>query len=200
MAAEGQKRAALYARVSTKDKDQDPETQLIPLRDWANRHGFEIVEYVDHATGRNQKRASFQLMMADVRSGKLDVVAVTRLSRAGRSLRDLQDFTQELEARNIRFACTQQPIDTSTPVGKFMFTMIGAIAELEVDIISESVKEGQARARRDGKKIGRPRVRLSAERAAALVAEHGSIIAAARATEFSEGTIRNRLAKNPTRV
>jgi len=199
VATDGRKRAALYARVSTKDKEQDPETQLMPLRDWARRQDLETVEYVDHATGRHQGRPEFQRLLMDLRRGSLDVVAVTRLSRAGRSVRDLQAFMDELESRGVRFACIQQPIDTSTAVGRFMATMLAAVAELEVEMITESVKEGLDRARRQGKRLGRPRVRLSPDRAAQLVEEHGSIAAAARVEGVAQGTIRSRLAKNLSR-
>jgi DNA invertase Pin-like site-specific DNA recombinase len=187
----------LYARVSTKDKDQDPSTQLIPLRDWALRQGLDVEEFSDVATGRHQVRPGFQNMLSLVRQGRFDAVAVTRLDRAGRSVRDIHNFIDELDGRGIRFTCIQQPIDTSTAVGRFTVTMLAAVSELELEIISESVKEGLDRARREGKRLGRPRVRLSAKRAAALVKEHGSIAAASRAIGVAQGTIRSRLARNP---
>lgn len=185
--------AALYARVSTRDKDQDPETQLLQLREWAARQQLEAIEYVDHASGGDLNRPGWQSMMAAVRKGRVDVVAVVRLDRAFRSVPDLHATLAELEGRGIRFAATTQPIDTGTPVGRLMITVLGAVAEFERDLTRDRVREGLARARRDGKSLGRPRRRISDRRIAEAVEEAGGIRPASRVLGIPESTLRLRV-------
>lgn len=191
--------AALYARVSTRDKDQNPETQLLALRDWATRQDLEAIEFVDHASGGDLNRPGWQSMISMARRGKVAVIAVLRLDRAFRSVADMHATLAELEGRGIRFASITQPIDTGTPAGRLLTTMLGAVAEFERDMTRVRVLEGLVRARREGKRLGRPRtVVLSVERATRAVAEHGSLRAAARAIGVSQTTIRRRLRHKPT--
>ncbi len=188
------KRAALYARVSTKDKDQNPETQLVMLRDWATRQEFDVTEYVDKASGKDLNRPAWQQLTQDWRSGKVDVIAVIRIDRAFRSVVDMHTSFDEWEGRSIRFASITQPIDTGTSMGKFITTLLAAVAELEREMIGERVKEGLARALREGKKLGRPKSRLSANRASIVLEQHsGDYETAAKSLNVSSSTLRRRV-------
>jgi len=191
----GRPRAALYARVSTRDKNQAPETQLQPLRDWAARLEYDDREYVDHASGRDLNRPVWKRLEADWRRGQVKVVAVVCLDRAFHSIMDMYQTFAEWEGRGIRFVALTQPVDTGTPVGKLLTTVLGAVAEFESDLTRERVREGLARIRRDGKHVGRPRRRLGRLRAQMAVRECGSIRAAARFLGVSESTLRRRLSK-----
>jgi DNA invertase Pin-like site-specific DNA recombinase len=164
---------ALYARVSTRDKNQNPETQLIQLREWAQRQGAEFTEFVDLASGKDLNRPAWKDLTTEWRKGRIDTIAVVRLDRAFRSVTDMHTCFDEWDGRGIRFASITQPVDTGTPTGKLLTTVLGAVAEFERDLTRERVKEGLARARRDGKKLGRPKARLSPERAARVLEENG---------------------------
>jgi len=151
-------RAAVYARVSTRDKDQDPETQLYLLRKYAAQRGWEIVqEYVDQASATDLRgRAAWRGLVAHVQRGGLDLVLVTKLDRAFRSAKDTYDNLAYLEQHNVGFIAATQPIDTSTSTGKLLLGVLAAVAEFEKSLIVERTKEGLARARAQGKTLGRP--------------------------------------------
>ncbi|NQW21406.1 MAG: recombinase family protein [Chloroflexi bacterium] len=190
------KRAALYARVSTKDKEQNPETQLLHLRDWANRQDLETIEYVDQASGKDLNRPGWKQLTDDWRSGKIDTVAVVRLDRAFRSVVDMHNCLAEWEGRGIRFSSITQPIDTGSSIGKFITTILGAAAELERDMIGERVKEGLQRAVSEGKKLGAPKIRLSGERAARVLDENnGDVEKTVEVLGVSKATFYRRLKK-----
>ncbi len=188
------KRTAIYARVSTRDKGQDPETQLMALRDWADRQNVDVIEYVDLASGKDLNRPEWKRLTDDWRAGRIDTIAVLRLDRAFRSVVDMHNCLSEWEGRGIRFASITQPIDTGTPVGKLLTTMLGAVAEFERDLTRERVIEGIARARRDGKKLGRPRSRLSTNHAYETLKRYGyDYPQAAESLRVSESTLRRRV-------
>jgi len=194
---------ALYARVSTKDQGQELETQLQPLRDWAAAQGrgdglYNI--YTDQASGADLDRPGWQRLTNDWRKGFIDTVAVLRLDRAFRSVVDMHNVLSELDGRGIRFAAITQPIDTGTPVGKLLITVLGGVAEFERDMISERVKEGLARAKRQGIKLGRKRKPLSPERAAIYLEKFGNPAAAAAALGVSRSTLYNRIKERPTNL
>ena len=133
-------RVALYARVST-NKDQSVETQLFALRDRAVARGYEVVaEYTDEgisgAKGRD-KRPALDAMMKDAARGKFDMVAATALDRLGRSLQHLVGMVAELDALRVGLFVQNMALDTSTPVGRLMFNMVGAFAEFERELIRE---------------------------------------------------------------
>ncbi len=188
------KRTALYARVSTKDKDQNPETQLLALRDWADRQELEVMEYVDQASGKDLNRPAWLQLTHDWRSGKIDVIAVVRLDRAFRSVVDMHTSFAEWEGRGIRFSSITQPIDTGTSMGKFITTLLAAVAELEREMVGDRVKEGLRRAVSEGKTLGRPKSKLSPARAAMYLADHdGDHGSAADELGVSESTLRRRI-------
>ena len=153
------KRVALYARVSTKNKDQDPETQLMALREYAGHRGFDIAdEYVDVGiSGAKERRPELDRLMTDARKRKIDAVLVARFDRFARSTRHLVLALEEFQSLGVHFISLSESIDTSTPIGKMVFTIIGAVAELERSLIRERVVMGLARARKQGKRLGRPR-------------------------------------------
>ena len=151
-------RVALYARVSTTDKGQDPELQLGPLRDYARARESTIYqEYVDNGiSGAKERRPALDQLMADARRRLFDAVLVWRFDRFARSTRHLINALHEFRHLGIAFVSYQENLDTSSPMGEAMFTIIGAMAQLERDITRERVKAGVARARARGKQLGRP--------------------------------------------
>jgi DNA invertase Pin-like site-specific DNA recombinase len=148
------KRAALYLRVST--LDQHPETQLYDLRGLAAQRGFEIVnEYTDRLSGTRPKRPGLDQLLADARHGKFDVVLVWAFDRIARSVRHFLEVLDELNHVNIEFISFRENVDTGGPLGRAMIIIIGAIAELERNLIVERVKAGMRRAKLEGRHIGR---------------------------------------------
>jgi DNA invertase Pin-like site-specific DNA recombinase len=151
-------RVALYARVSTSNGQQDPEMQLRELREYAKHRELIIVgEYVDKMTGSKDSRPALNRLMADASQRKFDAVLVWKLDRFGRSLRHLVNALAELEARGLSFISLRDNLDLSTPSGRLMFQIIGAMAEFERALIQERVKAGMRNARAKGKRLGRPR-------------------------------------------
>jgi DNA invertase Pin-like site-specific DNA recombinase len=152
------KRAVLYLRVST--LDQTTANQERELRAVAGRMGCEIVHvYKDHGisgTKGRDKRPAFDRMCRDAAKRQFDMVMAWSVDRLGRSLQDLVSFLSELHAIRIDLFLHQQGLDTTTPGGKAMFQMMGVFAEFERAMIQERVRAGLARARSEGKKLGRP--------------------------------------------
>src|SRR5258708_3648350 len=161
------KRAVLYLRVST--LDQTTANQERELREVASRIGCEIVKvYKDHgisgAKGRD-KRPAFDALCRDATQRRFDLVMAWSVDRLGRSLQDLIGFLSELHALGIDLFLHQQGLDTTTPSGKAMFQMLGVFAEFERAMIQERVRAGLARARSEGKQLGRPKITMQTERA-----------------------------------
>src|ERR1700720_2756570 len=160
------KRAVLYLRVST--VDQTTANQERELREVAERMGCEIVHvYKDHgisgAKGRD-KRPAFNALMRDANQRKFDLVMAWSVDRLGRSLQDLVGFLSELHALRIDLFLHQQGLDTTTPAGKAMFQMMGVFAEFERAMIQERVRAGLARAKSEGKQLGRPPIAPALEK------------------------------------
>src|SRR5665213_560187 len=149
-------RAAIYARVSTIDKSQDPKTQLRPLREYAARRDFTVVaEFVDHASGRADDRQNYQALRDAVRRRATDVVLVWRYDRFARSTHALINALSEFSSLGVDFISLQEGIDTTTPQGKLVFTIMAGLAEFESSLIGDRVRAGMARARAEGKHVGR---------------------------------------------
>ena len=162
------KRAVIYARVSTRN-GQTPQNQILRLREVADKAGWEVVEeYVDRGIsggkGRDKRPAFDRLCTAATRR-EIDVVMAWSVDRLGRSLQDLVAFLSELQASNVDLYLDRQGIDTTTPGGKALFQMMGVFAEFERTMIQERVHAGLARARKEGKRLGRPKVAKKTERA-----------------------------------
>ena len=148
------KRAALYMRVST--LDQHPETQLYDLRQMAEQRGFRIIEeYTDTISGAKARRPGLDRMMGDARRGRFEVVLVWASDRIARSVKHFLDVLDELNRLNVEFVSFREQIDTGGPLGRAVVVIIGAIAELERNLIIERVRAGMRRARLEGRHIGR---------------------------------------------
>lgn len=152
-------RIALYARVSTVNGNQDPEMQLAELREYAARRRLTIYdEYVDHGvSGSKESRPALNRMMVDARRREFDAVLVWKIDRLGRSLKHLVVTLADLNALGVAFISLRDNLDLSTPSGRLMFQIIGAMAEFERALIQERVRAGLRNAKAKGKRIGRPR-------------------------------------------
>ena len=147
-------RAALYMRVST--LDQHPETQLLDLRQMAAQRGLDIVhEYTDRISGAKAKRPGLDAMMSDARHGQFDVVLVWASDRIARSVKHFLDVLDELNRLKIEYVSFRENIDTGGPLGRAIIIIVGAVAELERNLIIERVRAGMRRARLEGRHIGR---------------------------------------------
>jgi DNA invertase Pin-like site-specific DNA recombinase len=156
------KRAAIYTRVST--IDQHPETQLYDLREMAKQRGYDVVgEYSDKISGAKQKRPGLDQLLADARRHKFDVVLVWAFDRVARSVRHFLEILDELNHLGIEFVSFRENIDTGGPLGRAMVVIVGAIAELEKNLIVERVRAGMRRARLEGRQIGRSPLKIDRE-------------------------------------
>ena len=160
---------ALYARVSTLN-NQDPEMQLAELREYAGRRGWQIVEeFIDQGvSGCQESRPALNQMMADACRRRFDAILVWKIDRFGRSLKHLVNALAELAALGVAFISLRDNLDLSTPSGRLMFQIIGAMAEFERALIQERVRAGLRNARAKGRRLGRPRVIVDASRIATL--------------------------------
>jgi DNA invertase Pin-like site-specific DNA recombinase len=186
------RRAALYLRVST--DQQTTDNQERELQEVAARCGWQITKiYRDHgvsgAKGR-EKRPAFDSLCKDAARRRFDVVMAWSVDRLGRSLQDLVGFLSELHALGIDLFLHQQGIDTTTPAGKAMFQMMGVFAEFERAMIRERVNSGLARARAEGKILGRPKLTAAKEAAVrAALARGESIRNVSESCEVSTGMV-----------
>ncbi len=190
------KTVAIYARVST-DR-QKVDMQLHELRQFAARSGWNIYkEYIDqNYSGGNTKRPAFTAMMDAARKRKFDLLLVWKLDRLSRSLKDLIITLDDLGACGIDFVSYDNNLDTSTPTGKLVFQIVGAVAEFEKDIIRERVVAGLAAARSKGKRLGRPPIPQNVyDRAAKMRAEGLSYRSIGKVLGIDEGTIRKKAQK-----
>jgi DNA invertase Pin-like site-specific DNA recombinase len=162
-------RVSLYARVSTLN-NQDPEMQLCELREYAGRRGWQIVEeYTDQGvSGCNESRPALNRLMSDACRRHFDAILVWKIDRFGRSLKHLVNSLADLAALGVAFISLRDNLDLSTPSGRLMFQIIGAMAEFERALIQERVKAGLRNARAKGRRLGRPRVIVDAARIASL--------------------------------
>ena len=188
------KRAALYMRVSTKGHGQTTETQAVALREYAGHRHFEIVEeYRDEGiSGSKDSRPALDRLMKDARTRHFDVVIVARFDRFARSVSHLLRALEEFSHLGFDFVSLSESIDTSTPMGKMIFTVLGAIAELERNLNKERVHMGISRARKEGKRLGRPKRVFDREKARVL-AQTMSIRQAARQLSVSREVIERSL-------
>jgi len=153
-------KVALVSRVSTSDKEQDPETQLMPMRDFCAAQGLEIYdEYTDYASANDlAHRVRWRDLLDDAAKRKFTVVLVFKLDRAFRSVKHMHDTLAAWELVGVSFKSLREPFDTSTALGRLLLNLLASLAEFELEMIRERVKAGMDRARRQGKQIGRPRV------------------------------------------
>lgn len=173
-------RAAIYARVST--TEQNPELQLEDLREYVERRGFVLYkEYVDYVTGSFEKRkkkrkakdTAYEELMADARKRLIDCVIVWKYDRFARSLKVLIEALDEFNKLGVDFISHQENVDTTTPMGRLFYNVIGSFSEFEREIIVERVRAGLANARAKGIKLGRPEKDASAPQRIAALREEG---------------------------
>lgn len=155
------KRVAIYARVST--TDQTCDSQLRDLREYCQARGWDqVAEYVDEGiSGTTDRRPALDELMVVVGKRRVDVVVVAAFDRFGRSVRHLVDTLELFRHLQVEFISLREQIDTGSPLGQAVFTIIAAIAQLERSLLVERVKAGLRRARDQGKHIGRPRIRIN---------------------------------------
>ena len=164
-----QLRAAIYARVST-NNGQDPTVQTRELEEYCDRRGWKVADqYIDVGiSGAKEKRPELSRLMADAHRRTFDAVIVWKFDRFARSVSHLLRALESFKALGIEFVSLSEQVDTSTPTGKMVFTVLGAVAELERSLIAARVKAGMRNARAKGKGLGRPRATVDARRIARL--------------------------------
>jgi len=149
---------ALYARVSTSEQTLD--TQLLLLRDFARHQNFyNVTEYTDKASGKDDRRPGFNQLLDDMRTNKINCIVVYKLDRIGRSLKHLLNLLEELKAKKVEFISITQNINTTTPEGKLFLHMLACFAQYERELIICRTMAGLERARKEGKILGRPKGR-----------------------------------------
>ncbi len=149
-------KVVLYTRVST--KEQTNENQIIELRRFCENNNYEIVkEYSDVISGTKTTRPELDKMLQAMRNKEFEAVVCYKFDRIGRSTQHLLQVLEEMKNKDVRLIATSQNIDTSSPMGKFFFTILSGIAELEREMIVERIGIGLTRAKENGKKLGRPK-------------------------------------------
>ena len=186
-------RIALYARVST--KDQSCEMQIRDLQAYCEARGFEAVrKYIDDAqSGGKESRPELNKLMDDARKRRFDAIVVWRFDRFARSTKHLLLALEEFRSLGIQFISYQENMDTSSPLGQALFTIVSAVAQLERDLIRERVSAGIRNARANGKKLGRPKSAVDRERILELKAQGHSLRQIAANLGVGYGTVRSRL-------
>ena len=201
--ASNTKRACLYLRVSTASKtkhdhrtfNQNPAVQEQPLQEMIAQRGWQLHQvYSDRASGAKERRPGLEALMADARRGAFDMVLVWRFDRFARSVKQLVLALEEFRSLGIDFISHQESLDTSTPMGRAMFTIIATLAELERSVIRERVVAGMEYARvrgtKSGKPIGRPRAIFQRDEAKQLRAQGHSWRQISRQLGVSASTVR----------
>ncbi len=191
-------RVVLYARVSTLN-NQDPEMQLSELREYAERRSWQVVEeYTDQGvSGCKESRPALNRLMSDACRRRFDAILVWKIDRFGRSLKHLVNSLAELAALGVAFISLRDNLDLSTPSGRLMFQIIGAMAEFERALIQERVRAGLRNARAKGKRLGRPRVAVDREEIALLRAQGRSWSEIVADTGLGKGTVQRAFAALP---
>ena len=189
-------RLAIYARVSTTNHGQNVTVQTRELQQFAEARGWQTVDmYIDAGvSGAKDSRPELNRMMADAHKRRFDVVAVWRFDRFARSVSHLLRALETFNALGIAFVSLSEQMDTTTPAGKMVFTVLGAVAELERSLIVERVRAGLRNARAKGKRLGRPRAAVDAVRISRLRAQGRSIREIADELGYSRSLVHKTLA------
>jgi DNA invertase Pin-like site-specific DNA recombinase len=182
--------AAIYARVSTLHNGQSPEMQLNELKEYCLRRGWVVVsEFVDEGiSGSKDSRPELNKLMADAHKRKFDVVVVWKFDRFARSVSHLLRALETFNSLGIGFVSLSEQIDTSTPMGKMIFTVLGSVAELERSLIAERVRSGLRNARAKGQRLGRPQVQVDVVRMRSLRSQGRSFKSIGAELGVSTGT------------
>jgi len=181
----------IYARVSTLNGGQDPTMQTRELEEYCQRRGWKVQGiYVDNGvSGKKDSRPHLNRMMQDAHQRRFDVVVVWRFDRFARSVSHLLRALETFNALGIQFVSLSEQIDTGTPTGKMIFTVLGAVAELERNLIAERVRAGLRHARSKGKQLGRPKKIIDASLVSAMRTAGTSWRVIARKMGVSIGTV-----------
>ena len=150
----------LCARLDPSDKDQDPETQLMPLREFAQAQGWQTAgEFVDHASATDLRgRTAWRDLLTQASRRKLELILVWKLDRAFRSVAHASTTLEEFRRWGVGLRSYTEPwADTTSPQGELVFNLLATFAQFERSLIAERVKAGMARARKQGRHVGRPR-------------------------------------------
>src|SRR6266403_1877686 len=169
-------KVAIYARVSTIGNGQSPEMQLRELREYVERRGWTLAgEYVDAGvSGAKDSRPELNRLMEDAHKHRFGAVVVWKFDRFARSVSHLLRALETFKSQGIEFISFSEQMDTSTPTGRMIFTVLGAVAELERSLIAERVRAGVRNAKAKGKRLGRPKVAVDRGRIAGLRASGAS--------------------------
>ena len=183
--------AGIYARVSTVNAGQDPAMQTRELTEYCQRRGWEIYgTYVDNGvSGKKDSRPALNRLMEDAHARRFDVVVCWRFDRFSRSVSHLCRALETFNALDIQFVSLCEQVDTNTPTGKLVFTILGAVAEGERNLIAERVRAGLRNARAKGKRLGRPHKCVDVDRINALRVSGQSWRSIAAAMKLSVGTV-----------
>lgn len=189
-------RVAIYARVSTANNGQDPEMQTRELREYAERRGWTVAgEYVDIGiSGTKERRPELDRLMADAHRRRFDVVAVWKFDRMARSVSHLLRVLETFGALGVHFVSLSEAIDTATPAGKMVFTVLGAVAELERSLIVERVRAGLRNAKAKGKRLGRPKITVDSNKIAHLRSQGRTVREIAEELGYSRSLVHKTLA------
>src|SRR6202042_2343063 len=192
MASNSITRVAIYGRVSTNNHGQDVSMQTTELEQFAQARGWQVVgQYLDSGvSGAKDSRPELNRLMADAHRRRFGVVAVWRFDRFARSVSHLLRALETFNALGIAFVSLSEQMDTTTPAGKMVFTVLGAVAELERSLIVERVRAGLRNARAKGKTLGRPRKIVDATKIAALRSQGRSWRDVARAVGTNTASAR----------
>lgn len=184
-------RVAIYARVSTTNHGQDVTLQTRELGQFVEARGWNVVkEYVDEGiSGTKDRRPALDMLMSDAHKRKFDVVVCWRFDRFARSVSHLLRALENFNALGVAFVSLSENVDTTTPTGKMIFTVLGAVAELERSLIVERVRAGLRNARAKGRTLGRPRKIVDAATIAALRAQGLSWAKIGAQLGVGEGTV-----------
>jgi DNA invertase Pin-like site-specific DNA recombinase len=194
-------KTAIYARVSTGNGAQSPEMQIRELREYCRRRGWKNTrEYVDIGiSGAKEKRPGLDKLLADAHLRRFDAVVVWKFDRFARSVSHLLRALETFKALGIEFVSLSEQVDTSTPAGKLVFTVLGAVAELERSLIAERVRAGLRNARAKGKILGRPRKLVNSQEVKRLRGEGASWRAVAATLGVSPATAFYGSARTPAK-
>src|ERR1700683_738672 len=189
-------RAAIYARVSTTNHGQDVKLQTRELQQFAEARGWQVIgTYTDDGgSGSKDSRPELNRLMADAHKRCFDVVAVWRFDRFARSVSHLLRALETFSSLGIAFVSLSEQMDTTTPTGKMVFTVLGAVAELERSLIAERVRAGLRNAKAKGTRLGRPRITVDASRMTRLRAEGRTVREIADALGVSRSLVHKTLA------
>jgi len=198
-----QVRAVIYARVSTLNHGQDVTVQTRELEQFAQARGWQIAGcYLDAGvSGTKDSRPELNRLMADAHKRRFDVVVVWKFDRFARSVSHLLRALDTFRVLGVEFVSLSESLDTATPAGRMVFTVLGAVAELERSLIAERVRAGLRNARAKGKKLGRPRITVDAARIQRLRAQGRTVREIASEVGYSRSLVHKTLAKGePSRV